>query len=57
MNTGACDDGDGTACWKLGRLYIRGEQVQQATDRAEKLFERACDLGDQAGCNYVAKQP
>jgi TPR repeat protein len=36
---------------------MRGEKVDQDTTRAEKLFERACDLGDQAGCNYIAKQP
>jgi len=44
---GACEAGDGAACYKLGGL---------ARERQEKrrLFERACALRDPDGCNRFA---
>src|SRR5262249_35958283 len=38
----ACAAGRATACFELGRLYVRGKGVPADPQRANKLFDQAC---------------
>jgi hypothetical protein len=52
----ACKGRVGDACAKLGLMYaFKGNKADGR--RGEKLLKRACDLGSQAGCNFLPPQP
>ena len=39
------------ACFNLGVLYYDGKGVRQDKGAAKEYFGKACDLGNQGGCN------
>lgn len=39
------------SCAKLGLLYYQGKGVRQDKVAAKKYFGKACDLGEESGCN------
>ena len=41
----------GVACNSLGVQYENGQGVRQNRSIAKQYFGKACDLGDQLGCN------
>jgi hypothetical protein len=44
----------GSDCNRLGVVAAEGAaQVAQTPERAARLYQRACDLGDAAGCNNL----
>lgn len=43
-------DGAG-ACNNLGVLYYNGDGVKQDYKKAMEFFGKACDLGEQKGCD------
>ena len=48
-----CNKGIAENCHILGRLYYDGQGVQQDYHKAFELFKKACDMGEQVGCdNY-----
>lgn len=47
----ACDTGDGRGCTNLGVVYEQGTGgVPRDNTRANALYQRACELGNEAGC-------
>lgn len=38
-------------CNNLGVLYANGQGVRQDKGAAKEYFGKACDLGNQGGCN------
>lgn len=50
-----CKRGDGRACVVLGTAYLGGAAgVAQDAAKAAQLFDKACRLGDAAGCGRFA---
>jgi hypothetical protein len=48
-----CDAGDAKECSAIARMYYEGGSVSQDAQKAQELFKKACDLGDETGCkNY-----
>ena len=39
----ACDGGDATGCFNLGRMYYRGIGIAQDRAIAIELFQKACN--------------
>ena len=50
----ACDVGDAKGCYELGKMYYKGEGVQQDKSKSIKLYTKSCDNNDMNGCNYLA---
>ena len=49
----ACDMKYGLSCTAMGSMYENGKGVRQNLSTAKQYFGKACDLGDQTGCdNY-----
>ena len=46
----ACDEGDATACFKIGLVHEHGIQAAQSFEKAAPYYEKACEGGDAAGC-------
>ncbi len=45
--------GEAGACNNLGVFYTYGKGVRQDKAKARELFGKACDMGNQKGCdNY-----
>lgn len=53
----SCDLGRLGSCWHLGLLYRAGHGVPQSAARARALFEKACDGGDDSGCDELRERP
>ena len=49
----ACDKGEGAACTALGEMKFQGLGVAKDAKGAQPVLEKACELGDFAGCNDV----
>ena len=47
----AAEQGHVASQFNLGLLYQDGKGVRQNKSQAKELFGKACDNGDQAGCN------
>ena len=47
--------GDAKGCYRLGNLYREGEGVRQNDNKAMEFFGKACDLGEQKGCDAYKK--
>jgi TPR repeat protein len=47
----ACNKGEGESCNAIGLLYDEGEGVLKNGAKAFDYYKKACDLGDQWGCN------
>lgn len=47
----ACDTNNGDTYNNLGALYYNGQGVRQNFSIAKQYFGKACDLGEQVGCN------
>ncbi|MGB1274177.1 MAG: tetratricopeptide repeat protein [Nannocystaceae bacterium] len=52
--TYACTNNQAQACLYLGKLYERGNRVDQDFAQAAKLYEQACDGGNGEGCQRRA---
>ncbi len=51
--TKSCELKDGGGCNIVGNFYYDGEVVKQNFSKAKELYGKACDLGNQRGCdNY-----
>jgi len=50
VNSNACDGGDMTDCYNLGRMYENGDGVKQDKFKAVEFYTKACDGGHAAGC-------
>ena len=48
-----CDDGEATACYKLGVAHSEGDGVPKDPGRTADLFRRACDGGLAMGCHAL----
>ena len=48
----ACDLKYGVSCAILGGLYYEGQGVRQNKSIAKEYYGKACDLGNQVGCDY-----
>ena len=48
----ACDLKYGVSCAILGGLYYEGQGVRQDKSIAKEYYGKACDLGNQVGCDY-----
>lgn len=46
-----CDGGNTIACFNLGLMYHNGKGIRQDYRQAKEFFGKACDLGDQGGCD------
>ena len=46
----ACDGGIMSGCENLGLIYLLGDGVEQNTEEAKKLFEKACKKRYARGC-------
>ena len=51
----ACDDGDGVKCVVLGVRHLEGDGVGEDPTTALAYFERACELGTEAGCELASQ--
>ena len=49
------EQGNANAQVLLGFLYILGKGVQRNKALAKEWFGKACDNGDQEGCEYYGK--
>jgi hypothetical protein len=47
----ACDQGEASACTALGEMKFQGLGIAKDAKAAEPLLDKACSLGDYAGCN------
>lgn len=48
----ACDSGDVSGCYNLGLLYKNGsEYIKQYYSTAKRFYGKACDFGEQIGCD------
>jgi len=45
-----CNNNDATVCLGLGAVYYLGKGVRQDYKKANELYSKACDLGDNLGC-------
>ena len=50
----ACDGGDTTECNNLGILYAKGQGVRQSYAKAKEYYGKACDDGNDDGCQNYA---
>ncbi len=50
-----CKNGAAFACNNLGLLYYNGEGVKQDYQTANEFYTKACDLGNQDGCDNYKK--
>jgi hypothetical protein len=48
-----CNNGNGNSCANLGGLYRAGMGVKRDSEKAMQLFEKACSMGSQLGCDDV----
>ena len=46
----ACDDGLGEACTEFGAVTFDASSTHADFEEAHTLWQRGCDLGDEAGC-------
>lgn len=51
----AAKQGHASAQFNLGVMYAKGEGVRQDLSKAKDLFGRACDDGNQNGCDAYRK--
>ncbi|POP28490.1 hypothetical protein C3P63_08685, partial [Haemophilus influenzae] len=51
----AAEQGHGGAQVMLGFSYLSGEGVQVNKSLAKEWFGKACDNGEQVGCEYYGK--
>jgi len=51
--TRSCDAGEGAACFLVGDIY----EATQRPDEAKRAYEKACELGNQAGCRNARRFP
>lgn len=51
----ACNMNKGTGCNNLGWLYDNGLGVRQNFRTAKEYYGKACDSGDQQGCDNYRK--
>ncbi len=55
MQADICDDGNAFGCYILGVSYYNGKGVKQSYFKANKLYKKACELGEESGCKNYAK--
>lgn len=46
-----CNNGDARSCLVLGNLYRYEDGVMKDYNKAMEFFGKACDLGEQEGCD------
>ena len=51
----SCEVYHAQGCLLLGRQLENGEGVRQDLSRAKEMYGRACDMGDQNGCDNYAR--
>jgi uncharacterized protein len=51
----ACDDGEASACTRLGLMYGLGEGVARSPKKAADLYRKACDGNDARGCGSLGQ--
>lgn len=51
----ACDGGVVDSCFGLGVLYYNGQGVRQDKSKSKKYYDKACELGNIAGCAMYEK--
>src|SRR5262249_10721840 len=51
----SCDMGDGLACLWLGKQVRYGVGVPEDEDKAQALYQKACDAGEPRGCEFLAE--
>ncbi|MEQ9504874.1 MAG: toll/interleukin-1 receptor domain-containing protein [Hyphomonas sp.] len=52
----ACNDGDYSACFELGRSFDQDAREEQNLAKATSLYQLACSGGDNRGCVLLAFQ-
>lgn len=50
-----CKLDEGVACNSLGWLYYNGQGARQDYEKAKELYGKACDLGNQNGCEWYKR--
>ena len=59
LYTEACTKGHALSCGMVGRIYedetFSSNKIPQDLKIAEKWYQRACDMGEQSGCNAVQR--
>lgn len=51
---GSCNKGYGYSCFLLAKMYANGDGIKQNLQSAKEFYGRACDFGEQDGCDkYV----
>ncbi|WP_394954955.1 tetratricopeptide repeat protein [uncultured Helicobacter sp.] len=53
--TKACEDANAQGCFMLGTLYLHGYGARQDSVIAKEFYGRACDFGEQTGCENYKK--
>lgn len=48
-----CQSGNGSCCYSLGLVYLKGKVLPQNIQKAKQLFKKGCDLGDNDGCRTL----
>ena len=51
----ACNLNEGLGCFNLGVLYTKGLGVRQNFQTAKEYYGKACDSGEQEGCDEYRK--
>ncbi len=52
-NEGVCDEKDGAACLRLGRMWAEGHDGKQDRSKARSLYEKSCKLRNAEGCEEL----
>ncbi len=50
-----CDQGDGEACFNIGKFYLKGfeDQIPADRDRSRVFFDKSCMKGHKPACNAL----
>ncbi len=49
-----CEQDDADACAKLADLLFSGEHIPRDSTEAGRLWEKACEMGSDVGCDHLA---
>ncbi|MGM0534049.1 MAG: tetratricopeptide repeat protein [Campylobacterota bacterium] len=51
----SCNSGEAKSCNILALMHDNGEYFDQDRTKARHYYQKACDLGDSVGCEFVKK--
>lgn len=51
----SCKKGNAISCSNLAYMYEKGQGVSKNSSKANILYKKACNLGDNSSCHKVGK--